>query len=1121
MSDSPDQLAQSVFARFVAEREEDEALNFESWCSRQPDVLASRDLAARLAKLHTAWNAIAGELNAPRGRDPLASFFRPRERGPASERSESATGALRPGQHIGPFVLQSFIAKGGMGQVWVAHDQNLRRQVALKLVLPGSVDLRSVELFAREARAGGRLAHPNIVTTLAHGSDDGLAWIAQELIEGSWTLKDFLDELRAADAVPKDYYPKVADLVAQLADALAAAHEAGVIHRDVKPQNVLIAPDDRPKLTDFGLARVVDDAVISRSGEFAGTYAYMSPEQVTAKRMGLDHRSDVFSLGIVLYELLTLRRPFEGDTTHQIAAKIITFDPPDASKIRSQCPRDLAVICAKALEKDPDRRFQTMREFAADLRRHLANEPILAKPSSAWVRAVKWVKRHPVKSSSGAVAGVGFAVVAGLLVVNVRTNEKLGEANTDLTEQTQIAKDNATRARANAETAQRNADEARREQERAVTAEREAEQKLADVLSLSATRNLERLIEEAKDLVPPTPEMVPRYEAWLREARELLDGKPADDVTGTPARPSLADHRAKLAELQARALPETDPVRLEKVRAHESFAELEGVRARILWHRRMLGDEPWPTHAEVEAQLQSEALPSDGKALNSLAWSLVHPNAPRVGEEMHALLIAERAVSMLDESERASALGTLAWAQFRSGRLDEALASSTLAASEVGDGSLADSLTALRAALAEWEPASHPARRDDLARLAGRETDLALAVGERRFADEDDAWWNVQLTGLVSGIEDLHDPKTGLAGNTLNAAFGWGIAKREEFARTIRRESIESDDAQRLWAEAIEAIASSSKYGGLVLTPQLGLLPIGMDPNSQLWEFAHLQSGDVATRGTDGKLALTETTGIVLVLIPGGTFTMGAQSTDPSGANYDPNAQSDEGPPHAVTLSPYFISKYEMTQGQWLASYAANPSRDRQGTYSRNWNRERKEWTALHPVEQVSWIDCVEAMEFLGLALPTEAQWEHSARGGRSSVYWTGDDLESLQDAANIADAYAKANGGSAWTVEATFDDGNTTHAEVGSYRANDFGLYDVHGNVWEWCSDGYSSSAYRARDGAVDPQVASEGSAYRVFRGGSFGLTAVFARAAYRFGNPPEFQSYNLGLRPARGITP
>jgi formylglycine-generating enzyme required for sulfatase activity len=823
----------------------------------------------------------------------------------------------------------------------------------------------------------------------------------------------------------------------------------------------------------------------------------------------------VFSLGIVLYELLTLRRPFDGDTTHQIAEKIINFDPPDAAKIRSQCPRDLAVICSKALEKDPVRRYQTMAEFAADLRRHLANEPIQAKPSGAWAHAIKWVKRHPVVSSSGAVAVIGFAVVAALLVLNVRTNEKLGQANTDLSEQTRQAETNATQAQANAETAQRNADEARREQERAVTAEREAEQKLADVLSLSATRNLERLIEEAKDLMPPTPEMLPRYEAWLREARELLDGKPADPQTGTPARPSLANHRAKLAELQARAMPETDPARLEEARAHESFGELETVRAEILWHRRMLGDEPWPDRAQIEAQLQSEALPSDGEALNSLAWSLVDPTAPRIGEELRALVIAERALSAVVESDRTNALDTLAWAQFRSGRFGEALGTGTQAASEVGDGSLDESLTALRAAIAAWEPTAESDRRADLARLAARQSALEIEVGERRFAKEDDSWWNEQLIGLMSGIEALHDPETGPAGDTLDAAFGWGIAKRYEFARTIRERSIDGPEASRLWDEAIAAIKTSAKYDGLVLTPQLGILPIGTDPDSRLWEFAHLQSGDVATRGTDGKLVLTETTGIVLVLIPGGTFTMGAQKTNPNRPNFDPNAEADEAPPRAVTLSPYFISKYEMTQGQWLAATGTEPS---------NYRRDNLALTLLHPVEQVSWTQSTATCTNLGLVLPTEAQWERAARAGTSTPWcFGGPDREVLRGKINIADKTAK-DAGATWTAIQDWpdhEDGSSVHCAIGFYPANDFGLHEVHGNLWEWCSDAYSSSAYRARDGAVDPQVAGDGSAARVLRGGSFSSTAVFARAAGRGNNTPGIQNVSLGLRPARGITP
>jgi len=339
---------------------------------------------------------------------------------------------LQPGRRIGDYTLVLFLARGGMGQVWEARDETLARSVALKLVLPERLDERNLALFAREARAGGRMNHPNIVTTLAYGSDEGLSWIAQELVEGSWTLRDFLGVLRTEDAVPEGYYRRVAGFVAQVADGLQAAHDAGVVHRDVKPQNILITGDGTPKVTDFGLARVTEDPFQSRSGEVAGTWAYMSPEQVTGKLVELDHRTDVFSLGVVLYEMLTLRRPFEGDTTQQLAHQIVFRDPPDARGIRSECPRDLAVIASKALEKPRSRRYGSMAELAADLRRSLANEPIQARPPGAVERSLKWMRRHPTPSAAAAVLLVALAVIGGLLAEYVDKADELSSANTEL-----------------------------------------------------------------------------------------------------------------------------------------------------------------------------------------------------------------------------------------------------------------------------------------------------------------------------------------------------------------------------------------------------------------------------------------------------------------------------------------------------------------------------------------------------------------------------------------------------------------------------------------------------------------------------------------------------------------
>lgn len=495
MSANPIEIA-SILDRFRREHPGGDIEALRAWAVTQEGLRENPDLIERLVQALRDEAVFKGLM--PRRDSPSEErslYTRPGHEPRAVSADSSHTGP-HTGRRIGRFVLQELLGQGGMGQVWAAEDTDLRRRVALKLVLPSRVDEKALELFAREARAGGRLHHPGIVTTLAHGNDDGLSWIAQELVEGCCTLKDSVNELRAADRVPEDYYSSVADLIARLADALQAAHDAGVIHRDVKPANILVTPDDQPKLTDFGLARVSDDSMLSLTGEFAGTWAYMSPEQVTAKRMGLDHRTDVFSLGVVLYELATLRRPFEGDTTHQIATRIIAQDPPLATSVRSQCPMEIAVICAKAMEKDPGRRYSTMGEFAADLRRHLANEPILARPPSPMARAIKWVQRNPAVSSAALVGVLALLVVSVLLAHNVETQKELTASNRSLEKQTDIAEANAREARAAEARAQANAMEARSaeaiaegEREKAaaaLAAERERAEELDKVATFQA-----------------------------------------------------------------------------------------------------------------------------------------------------------------------------------------------------------------------------------------------------------------------------------------------------------------------------------------------------------------------------------------------------------------------------------------------------------------------------------------------------------------------------------------------------------------------------------------------------------------------------------------------------------
>jgi WD40 repeat protein len=221
-----------------------------------------------------------------------------------------------------------------------------------------------------------------------------------------------------------------------------------VVHRDLKPQNILITEEDRPKVTDFGLARIVDEQALSHTGDFAGTYFYMSPEQVAAKRAGLDHRTDVFSLGVVLYEMLCLQRPFQGDTEHQIAEQILIKEPPPLRAIRSKVPRDLAVICGKAMEKDRDKRYQSMGDLAADLRRWLSSQPIQATPPTAIDRVVKWARRNPTKSATGALSFVAVFALSWLGFDLAESNEALKTSNSALIETTTESELQSDRARA-------------------------------------------------------------------------------------------------------------------------------------------------------------------------------------------------------------------------------------------------------------------------------------------------------------------------------------------------------------------------------------------------------------------------------------------------------------------------------------------------------------------------------------------------------------------------------------------------------------------------------------------------------------------------------------------------
>jgi hypothetical protein len=325
-----------------------------------------------------------------------------------------------PGSRLGKFELVSCLGTGAFGQVFNAIDTELDRPVAVKVLRGGSGASRDdVDRFLREARSAAQLRHPGIVAIHATGqAPDGSPFLVEEFVHGSTlaaSVKDGPIEPRRA-----------AEIVAALADALAYAHAHGVVHRDVKPSNVMLDPEGRPHLMDFGLAkRETDEPPETVEGQVLGTPAYMSPEQARGESRRVDGRTDVYSLGVVLYELLTGERPFRGNR-RMLILQVLEDEPRAPRRLNDRVPRDLETIALKAMAKAPTRRYATAAELADDLRRFLRGEPVRARPAGRIVRVWRWARRNPVPASLLLAVTVGSAL--GLWRLSVLSEDLIKES---------------------------------------------------------------------------------------------------------------------------------------------------------------------------------------------------------------------------------------------------------------------------------------------------------------------------------------------------------------------------------------------------------------------------------------------------------------------------------------------------------------------------------------------------------------------------------------------------------------------------------------------------------------------------------------------------------------------
>lgn len=312
-------------------------------------------------------------------------------------------------QRLGDFRLLREVGRGGMGVVFEAEQLSLHRRVAVKVLRFGPVsDQDAIDRFHREAATVAHLHHTNIVPIFFVGNEHGVNYYAMEFIQGR-----SLDDVLAQSDAPID--PQTAiEWGFQAAEALAHAHQRGVIHRDIKPSNLLLDDEGRIWLTDFGLAKRQDDVTLSQTGTLLGTPRYMSPEQASAARHQLDHRTDIYSLGATLYELMTGQPVFSADTPHQLINQILNQDPQPPRQRMPTLSRDMETILLKCLQKEPPQRYHSAQALADDFRAILDDRSIRARRASLTTRSLQWIRRH---RRSVTLAGRSVAATTALLML--------------------------------------------------------------------------------------------------------------------------------------------------------------------------------------------------------------------------------------------------------------------------------------------------------------------------------------------------------------------------------------------------------------------------------------------------------------------------------------------------------------------------------------------------------------------------------------------------------------------------------------------------------------------------------------------------------------------------------
>jgi serine/threonine protein kinase len=365
---------------------------------------------------------------------------------PAVGYLEDANGAAKR-RIIGEFELLREIGRGGMGVVYEAHQRALNRHVALKVLIQGEFATETaIKRFQLEAEAAGQLDHPNIVSIYEVGQHEDWPYFAMKLVDGSdlaHRMGEYIlrparpptehsvapsrrtSSLTAASrAESRERQCRIARLLSQVAYAVHFAHQRGILHRDLKPSNILIDSSGQPLVTDFGLAkRVSADGrlTVTGTGTALGSPLYMAPEQAGGAARQISTAADIYSLGVILFELLTGRLPFEAETPLATLSLVADADAPMPRSINPEIAPDLETICLKCLAKNPERRYPSAEELAQDLERWMHREPISARPATGWERLINRARRHPIRTGLAALVLLGLLLAATFVYASART----------------------------------------------------------------------------------------------------------------------------------------------------------------------------------------------------------------------------------------------------------------------------------------------------------------------------------------------------------------------------------------------------------------------------------------------------------------------------------------------------------------------------------------------------------------------------------------------------------------------------------------------------------------------------------------------------------------------------